>query len=794
MDKKSSYIIPLEELLELIKASGYDLSIQQILEIQSSLLAVSVARLGLDRLKFVITPVIAKNDEEQRHIHLIIDAYIAEKTKASDTPTPPLTRWLRKHKQFVFALKIAGFLLIAATAILIYMFSNNKLQTPKSTKPIVATKRNTITSSPKPAQQPENRSVKTVATPVITSKGIEINAQASGRYIMPVSINFNLQMSLTFGTISGIIMAWIVFYERKKKMEMKERQRMEDAIFITRKEDKKRASHAGFEPKGDMGQPTVQFPDMDYLIHQPRFLQKIKSHLKRPAVIQNPGFDIQKSIHKSVRNAGFSSVVYSSDWKDRKYLFLTDNRQPEAHITCFLNHVVNALSAAITTVVRYNYNGDAGMVQDMYGNWMSLESLAYRYENYHLIIIGNGYSLFENDYMMLKKKLHDTFQKWKFRSIITPVPLPDWSYHEEQLQKNNFQLVPAETDAVELLAKAIAEDTVVIRQQLYKRLEHTYSITSSNFQTVHGLKEYLNNEKCFQLVCSLAVYPRLQWALTLALFSALLKNNTTGEPSAELTHDLLLKMARIPWLHADRLDDNIRLQLLNSLTVETETKARETILGLLDKARPDTANDSPAFTELNTQYNINAFFLFSHDQYKYQMYAGAKEVISDYWNGLTEWALKEYVDKSRNALLPRYKSNHATVQEFLLHEKQFDKWNISFSKVVYVTLPAILLYIAFAIFKPAFVYPPDNFKNVSFATIINKESNCTPQLSYVINTTNGKADTIVLNQMTTSDTLTIKDIKYNEIVNFELWTTDSLMRPISIAATDSFFEIKTTCN
>jgi hypothetical protein len=155
--------------------------------------------------------------------------------------------------------------------------------------------------------------------------------------------------------------------------------------------------------------------------------------------------------------------------------------------------------------------------------------------------------------------------------------------------------------------------------------------------------------------------------------------------------------------------------------------------------------------------------------------------------------LKEHVEKSGNALMPRYKSNHATVQEFLLHEKQFEKWNITFSKVVFVTLPAIILYISFAIFKPAFVYPPEYFKHVSFSAIINKGSNCIQRLPYVINTTNGKSDTILLNQMKAIDTLFIKDVKYNEMVNLELWTTDSLIYPLSIAASDSFFTVSTTC-
>ena len=791
MDKKSSYTIPLEELLALIKASGYELSIQQILDIQVALLTVPVLRLKPDRLKHLITPVIAKNDEEQRHLHHIIDAYVAEKTKIVALPIHPFTRWRQEHKQLLFALKIAGFMAVVITGILFYLASHNKTPNALPSKRVAEIKRDSNTAAtPAPAKQPVNPALISTV-PVKTAKPVDIITEASGRSIIPEPIDFNLQMSGVFGTIMGIILAWIIFYERKRKMDMKEKRRADDAIFVKRTENKKRSAGSGFEPSGEMAQPTVQFAERDYLVHQPRTLQKIKSHLKRPAAVQNPGFDIKRSIAKSARSAGFTSLVYTSEWKDRKYLILTDNQHSGSHLTCLLNYVMNSISAAVTTVARYNYIG--GLVQDETGNWLSLENLAFQYKGYHLIIIGNGYSFFDKESEVLKKELTDIFQTWPSRSIITPTPLPDWSHPEEQLQKSKFQLVPADMDAMELLAKAIAEDTTVSTQQLFKRLPNAYSIAANNFQSVQELKQYLNDERLFQLVCALAVYPRLQWALTLALFDALLKNNTPYEPTAELSFELLLKVARIPWLHADRFDDKIRLELLNALTVETETTARETILTMLNEARPNTVHDSPAFTELNTQYNINAFFLFTFDQYKYRQYADAKEVINDYWKDLTEWALKEHVDNSGSTLMPKYRSRQSSVQEFLLQEKQFDKWNINFLKVALLTLPAILLYILFALIKPAFVYPPQLYKNVSFATIIKKENNCIQQLNYVINSTNGRSDTIVLNQLYHTDTIPLIDVKYNETINLEIWTKDSLMHPVSFAAMDSFFAVSARC-
>jgi hypothetical protein len=787
LEKKSNYLFPLEELLGVLKASGYELSIQQVLDIQMALLTNPVSRMKVDRLKYLVAPVIAKNKEDQRHLHQLIDAYIAEKTKIVAPTEKPLSRWLRENKKAVLALKIAAFLLVATTGVLFYFLRNENKPvpvTPAAPRPVAEIKRdttNTVTL-PAPDRQPEIKP-QSSTVPAHDPKPVDIRAQASGRAIVPESIDFNLQMSVTFGTIMGIIIAWIVLYERKKKMEMKDKKRADDAIFIKRSEYVYKAKASAFEPQGEIAQPIVRFAERDYLIPQPRALQKIKSYLKRPAIIQSPGFDIKKSINQSIRNAGYSSLAYTSELKDRKYLFLTDNLHADAHMTSLLNYVLDNISASITATVRYSYTGNAETAQDENGNPVSFEELAYRYRGYNLIIIGNGYSFFHTRNEQLKKQLNAFFESMASRSVITPKPLDDWSDREFVIAGNNFQLAPADIAEIELLAKAIAEESPITKNQLLNRLPHAYSVTNYSFEHVQSLKQYLNVEKLFQLICALAVYPRLQWPLTLALSDAL---------KIELNYDQLLKIARIPWLNKDQLDDKIRLELLNSLTAETEVAARETIISLLDEARKSIAENSPAFTELNTQYNINAFFLFSYDQYTYRQYGDTKYTFGDYWQNLTEWALQEHVDSGSSALLPRRRSDQSSVDEFLLKEKQFDSWNVNFLRIVLVTLPTILLYITFSIFKPEFVYPKELYKNVSFATVIEKDKNCVQELNYVINSTNGGSDTIILTQLSI-DTIPINDVKYNAVINLELWTKDSVMHPVSFTATDSFFEVKADC-
>jgi hypothetical protein len=782
LDNTNDYKIPLAELLQVLKAGGYELSIKQTLEIQSVLLSSPVARLKPGNLKLIITPILAKNEDEQASIYKIIDAYISE--KRSTDRQPGFVARFQQKRRLVFALKITTFIMIVAAGILIYfMIGRNSTRLVKPIPPdpyrIDSSFRKDVLSDGDPSQP--NTTTPSAQDPVPEYPAME------GPPIMAEAVNVNLQMSGIFGIVLGIILSYFLLYKKRKKLTLTGNQR----TMFERGKDKEDISNLAQERIKNFEQMSVQFPGRDYLIQKPAQFPVIRATLKKTEFIEDGSIDIKQSIRGSVRNAGFRSVVYNGWHEQRKYLVISDNKVFEAHMPHLLDYLFSYLAAAKIHITRYTYTTDIRTVKDATGKTKKLSELLYQYSDHHLIITGDCHSFFDQQDLSIRKDKLAIFQRWSSKSIITPVSLLDWAYMEDQLQNNGFNIVPADIEAIELLAKAITENSTVTRARMFARIKDIYSVSNFDFQSPDELKAYLNNPSLFQAVCALAVYPKLKWSITLAVFSAIIKKDTLIAQHVKLDYDTLLKISRIPWLYTGKLDQSVRLELFKWLESNTEEIARETILELLREAKPPF--DSMAFMEYDTQYNINAFFLYAHDQLKYHKYADSKNTITDYWKGLKEWALKERMEQKQGGLMPVNKNGeHVTVDEFVLRETQFEQQNIRFSRVALLTLPAILLYILFALFRPNFVYSDDRFKDVSFMLRIRRVPFCDQNPTHFTVFYNGKLDTV---QLRTYGNINwqVKDVGYHQTVDLKFYIDSTFITSKTIVAKDSTVTVSTQC-
>jgi formylglycine-generating enzyme required for sulfatase activity len=94
--------------------------------------------------------------------------------------------------------------------------------------------------------------------------------------------------------------------------------------------------------------------------------------------------------------------------------------------------------------------------------------------------------------------------------------------------------------------------------------------------TITQLRDYLG-EETFQWLCACAVYPELQWDLTLYLGS--LPCMGKGLISARY----LLRLIRLSWFRAGSIPDEMRLQLIGELDPAREREIRSAIIQMLEK-------------------------------------------------------------------------------------------------------------------------------------------------------------------------------------------------------------------
>lgn len=775
MENGSHYKIPLSELLAILKTNGYEVSVERILEIQTVLLSTDLSALHPSELKFIIAPILAKNDEDQNNIHKIIDAYVADKTKPE---TKPVHHWIN-NKHLLFGLKVTGFLAIVTTAILMFLFQNK--EPGKSSRNVAQQQiaKRDSTTRPGINSQREISSQKSTTRSKIPS--ITTQVEYNHKPIVPIRPNIILQVACAFGLGLGAILYYIIFYERKKMMQAKKKVKEEDEnAGVNRSRD-------NIDAPEQLLHASLRFPENNYLVQKTKEFPAIRSNMKRPMLTENVKLDVKESVYATTRSAGFPALVFDSQWQERRWLVLLDNTAPDSHLTYLWNFLIHFLESADIPLQKYFYASDVRILSDEGGNVTDLETLSFELSDHHLIIFGDGRSFLDNG-RTLQKELAVTFEKWASRSIITPFPLADWSFSERQLN-DFFRVVPSEISAIELLSKNISEDTVLKPGILSASIKDHYSVSKFEFRTATDIREFLNNEELFQIICSLAVYPRLDWNITLALFATIAKKGPPAYQKLVPAYDTLLKIARIPWLHNEQLTQSMRLELFDFLKPEIEIIARETILELLKQVDPFVVKHSPASEELKVQVSVNAFFLHAHDPDKYPQFAEVKKDFLRTWTDLGESSLKQ----RKNSLMPLdSKGQPITVEEFVLQEEQFEKRNVTLLRVVLLTLPAAVLYILFSLTRPPFVYP-GTFERVSFTAVVNKNSACDRQLSRVIIDKADRFDTIYLDTYKNIHYLPIENVEYNRSTNLLFSFTDNSLVNVPVEARDSVVEVSINC-
>lgn len=776
MENGSNYKIPLSELLAILKANGYEVSVERILEIQSVLLSTDLTSIHTSELKFIIAPILAKNVEEQNNIHKIIDAYVSDRTKPE---SKPIHHWVR-NKRMLFGLKVTGFVVIMVVAILLFLFQ--KKQHDKDPRYATSEQSEKRDSTIRPATKPvkENASQKITFLPGTPAVRSELHY--NNKPIVPIRQSTILQMACAFGLGLGAILYYIIFYERKRIMQAKKnaKEERENAAI-----DRNRNNISAPE---QLLHASLRFPENNYLVQKTKEYSAIRSNMKRPVLSEDLKLEVNKSVNATTRSAGFPALVFDAQLKERRWLVLIDNTAPDSHLTQLWHFLIHFLESADIPLQKYFYSTDVRTLNDYTGNSIALETISHEFADHDLVIFGDCRSFLENG-RGLQKNLAISLYKFASRSIITPFPMADWSFSEQQLQNESFRIIPSEISAVELLSNSIANDASFKSGTLSATIKDHYSVSKYEFKAATDIKEYLNNEALFQIVCSLAVYPRLDWNLTLALFSAIAKRAATTSHKLVPDHDTLLKIARIPWLHAGQLSHSMRLELLDNLNPEIEIIARETLLVTLKQVNPFVVKDSPAFKELKVQFSVNAFFLHAHDPDRYKQYADVKKDFLRTWDELGESPLKQ----RKNSLMP-LDSNHqpTTVEEFVLREEQFEKRNVSFLRIVLLTLPAAILYILFFLFRPPFVYP-GTLEKVSFMAVVKKDSTCSSQLSSVIISKLDRFDTIALDNRKNVHYLPIDKVDYNRNVGLSFSFTDGRWVDVPVEAKDSLVEVLINC-
>lgn len=250
----------------------------------------------------------------------------------------------------------------------------------------------------------------------------------------------------------------------------------------------------------------------------------------------------------------------------------------------------------------------------------------------------------------LKPWVTEKFKLWQHKIIITPVPVNDWDYKETALLNEGFTVVPADLNAHQLI---IGEINDLINKEKLRRLPlpQSYSSRFINFDNWNELKTYLGDDKrLLQWVCALAVYPYIDWKVTVAIGKAIDENSL--HPSRLVTYTNLLKIARIKWMQSGVQPDELRLHMLHHLDNRTEVIARNTMVQLLTEVEEDISPLSLVKNEFELNKTVNQFLLHTQNPGNNKLTDNEKDRMKEYvQNQWLDYPLEKYLNTADKTLL-----------------------------------------------------------------------------------------------------------------------------------------------
>ena len=342
---------------------------------------------------------------------------------------------------------------------------------------------------------------------------------------------------------------------------------------------------------------NVRYPVAQY--------QRIAQKLRLRTAVATDRLDIETSIALTLAGGGEIPVpVFGVSRPSPEYLVLIERQSGSDQQAERLRELVRRLEEMIPLTVFY-YRSDPSWVQPESGKRsVSIEYLQATFPHHRLLILGSG-SEFLNPASLELVPAAEKLITWPLRAILTPLPLVEWAREEMVLARElKTPLVRAAPEGllaaaellsleggqgrnlIDLCGDASARPLPEILRNRQRRF--LYAAPPSDLpvpQILQDLRNYLD-QAAFEWLCSLAVYPAVQWDLTLYL-GVLLPERQGGDAAKVPLYSeyRIAALTQLPWLRAGLMPNWLRSALISQLSPARAKEIRAALLQLIGGAR-----------------------------------------------------------------------------------------------------------------------------------------------------------------------------------------------------------------
>ncbi len=509
------------------------------------------------------------------------------------------------------------------------------------------------------------------------------------------------------------------------------------SVFFARQWSRYKNNEAGHNPQlkkeyetllesfsGKAGAVDLPFLHKNYLPLPEPALADVARQMRKRISDEAQYLHLQKTIAKAIDNAGFFQPVQEARTQQSEYLILIDEHNSNNQEVKLFEYLLELLQKQNVFIEKFYFKEQPKWCYNLtHSQGISLEKLSEKFPKHVLLIFGNGYQLIYQDYPVIDNSYLQHLRRWQYKAVVTPVSFLDWGNKEKKALLDELPVLPVDIPGQLLLLQKLFGEEINVLADLKIYAKSFYETELIDFEDVDELYDYCENAAwarvnnggrygniLFQWIAALAVYPKINWQLTLALGKAIL--DSYGK-SQELNFTTLLRIARIKWMKEGKFPDYTRLNLLKHLSKQNEVIAREHILMLLNEIpHAELSAEHFAYEEKETQRLINEFNLYAFDPVKYEAYQKSKDLLAQLWHHqqITDTPAQTYLENkdlqwqtiinkpvtkatdAENVSLQQYFGSGTAANTFL---KRLYKWCAAISALLFSAAVIGLILLAF---------------------------------------------------------------------------------------------------
>ncbi|MGI9491197.1 MAG: hypothetical protein ACR2QF_02100 [Geminicoccaceae bacterium] len=321
--------------------------------------------------------------------------------------------------------------------------------------------------------------------------------------------------------------------------------------------------------------------------------------------------DIDESIKATIRSGAREPTFVMRRLRPTpEYLVLIQRENAQDQTALRLQALLRRLASSVHFDIFFFQTAPDLLTPEAGGHAQPIEALAARFPDHRLLILGDGADFIDPRTGFLRPGA-DALITWEKRALLTPKPLRSWGRTEFQLARAlAMPIGRATSEGLAVLGETLTSDQPstakldpageLVRSALPSGLQADqrrmiYPDPPSDYtpdQIVRDLQINLH-PATFDWLAALAVYPTLQWDLTLYLGLSLTTRRGRQAGQCLFTEARAGMLTELPWLRHGYMPDWLRQALIEDMDEKRREEVGTLIRDLLEAAKKDgIANDS----------------------------------------------------------------------------------------------------------------------------------------------------------------------------------------------------------